>query len=225
MHAYVSHTSADTHGWPLHQEPLDLPPGVFQVQTLRHKLQRLERLVFVRSLLYLHSRPKRVPCSSLCGLEALSMQAGSKRFQTITSLIRRDAFSANISLPSFHKNWSLIGREKLHCWYWHNRAMAMSVKSCIKVHWLRQVSGQGSVFASSSSSSSKTGSIGVRLCLETFHCQSLEDGSEGQGKSHAAVVAGNVGSVALEVIGFSTVVSWRNLRAFACGNSKANRDF
>ena len=80
----------------------------------------------------------------------------------------------------------------------------MSVKSCIKVHRLRQVSGQGSFFASSSS---KTGSIGVRLCLETFHCQSLEDGSEGRGTLHAAVVAGNVGSVALEVIGVSTVLS------------------
>ena len=115
------------------------------IQALRHKLQRLERLVFVRSLLYLHSHPKRAPCSSFCKFEALSLQVDSKWFQTITSLIRKDAFSTNnISLPSFHKNWSLIGREKLHCGYWHNRAMAMSVKSCIEVHWLHLVSGQGS---------------------------------------------------------------------------------
>ena len=150
MHAWVSHTSADTHGCPLHQEPLDFPPGFFQayIQALRHKLQRLERLVFVRSLLYLHSCPKRAPCSSFCEFEALSLQVDSKWFQTIASLIRKDAFSANISRPSFHKNWSLIGGEKLHCWYWHNRAMAMSVKSCIEVHWLHLVSGQGSSSAS-----------------------------------------------------------------------------
>ena len=191
------------------------------IQTLRHKLQRLERLVFVRSLLYLHSCPKRAPCSSLCEFEALSLQVDSKWFQTITSLIRKDAFSANISLPSFHKNWSLIGREKLHCWYWHNRAMAMSVKSCIEVHWLHLVSGQGS-----SSASSKTCSIGVSgRCLGTCHCQSLKNGSEERGKSHAAVVAGNVAWIAFEAIGVSTVLSWQNLRAFACGNSKANPDF
>ena len=47
----------------------------------------------------------------------------------------------------------------------------------------------------------------MRLCLETFHCRWLEDGSEGRGESHAAVVASNVGSVALEVIGVSTVLS------------------
>ena len=224
MHAWVSYTSADTHSCRLHQEPLDLLPSVFHVQTLRHKLQRLERVAFVRSLLYLHNCPKRAPCSSLCGFEALTLQVDSKWFQTTTKLIRRDAFSVNISLPSFQKNWSLIGREKLHCWYWKNRAMAMSVKFHIEVqwvHWLRQVSGQGSWFAS--------GSIGVRLCLETFHCKSLKDGPEGWGKSHAAVVGGNVGSFALEVIGVCTVgmvvLSWRNLRAFACGNSKANRDF
>ena len=225
MHAWVSYTSADTHGCRLHQEPLDLLPGVFQAQTLRHKLQRPERVIFVRSFLYLHSCPKRVPCSSLCGFEALTLQVDFKWFQTITKLIRRDAFSANISLPSFHKNWSLIGREKLHCWYWKNRAMAMSVKFCIEVHSLRQVSGQGPWFASSS----KTGSIGVRLCLETFHCQSFKNGPEGWGKSHAAVVGGNGGSIALEVIGVCTVgmvvLSWQNLRAFACGNSNANRDF
>ena len=133
MHAWVSYTSADTHCCRLRQEPLDLLPGVFQVQTLRHKLQRLERVVFVCSLnLYLHNCPKRAPCSSLCGFAALTLQVGSKWFQTITKVIRRDAFSANISLPSFHKNWSLIGREKLHCWYWMKRAMAMSVKF---VHW------------------------------------------------------------------------------------------
>ena len=45
----------------------------------------------------------------------------------------------------------------------------------------------------------------MRLCLETFHCQSLEDGCEGRGKSHAAVVAGNVGSIALEVIDVCTL--------------------
>ena len=78
MSPWVFHTSADTHGCPLHQEPLDLPPGVFQAQSWRHKLQRLERVVFVRSLSYLHSRPKRAPCSSLCGFEALPMQADSK---------------------------------------------------------------------------------------------------------------------------------------------------
>jgi len=47
--------------------------------------------------------------------------------------------------------------------------------------YLRQVSGQdgqGSLFVSS-----KTGSIGVRLCLETFHYQSLKNGSEERGKS------------------------------------------
>ena len=108
MHAWVSYTSADTHGCRLHQEPLDLLPGVFQAQTLRHKLQRLERVIFLRSLLYLHSCPKRAPCSSLCGFEALTLQADFKWFQTITKLIRRDTFSANISLPSFHKNWSLM---------------------------------------------------------------------------------------------------------------------
>ena len=176
MHAWVSYTSADAHCCRLRQEPLDLLPGVFQVQTLRHKLQRLERVVFVCSLnLYLHNCPKRAPCSSLCGFEALTLQVDSKWFQTITKVIRRDAFSANISLPSFHKNWSLIGPEKLHCWYWMKRAMAMSVKFYIEqhwVHWLRQVSGQGSCFASSS----KTDSVGVRFCLETFHCQSLKDG-------------------------------------------------
>ena len=118
------------------------------IQTLRHKLQRLERLVFVRSLLYLHSSPKWAPCSGFCEFEALSLQADSTWFQTITSLIRKDAFSANISRPSFHKNWSLIGGEKLPCWYWHNRAMAMSVKSCVEVHWLHLVSGQGSSSAS-----------------------------------------------------------------------------
>ena len=145
----------------------------------------------------------------------------SKHFQTITSLIWKDAFSANISLLSFHKNWSLIGRKKLHCWYWHNRAMAMSVKSCIEVHWLHLVSGQGS-----SSASSKTCSSGVSgRCLETCHCQSLKDGTEERGKSHAAVVAGNVEWIAFEATGLSTVLSWRNLRAFACGNSKTNPDF
>ena len=157
MHAWVSYTSADTHGCRLHQEPLDLLPGVFQVHTLRHKLQRLERVIFVRSLLYLHSCPKQAPCSSLCGFEVLTLKVDFKWFETTTKLMRRDAFSANISLPSFHKNWSLIGREKLHCWYWKNRAM--SVKFCI----------EGSCLASSS----KTGSIGVRLCLEALHCQSL----------------------------------------------------
>ena len=118
------------------------------IQILPHKLQRLERLVFVRSLLYLHSSPERAPCSSFCEFEALLLQVDSKWFQTTTSLIRKDAFSANISRPSFHKNWSLIGGEKLPCWYWHNRAMAMSVKSCIEVHWLDLVSGQGSSSAS-----------------------------------------------------------------------------
>ena len=33
MHAWVSHASADTHGCPLHQDPLDFPPGFFQVYT------------------------------------------------------------------------------------------------------------------------------------------------------------------------------------------------
>ena len=79
MHAWVSYTSADTHCCRLRQETLDLLPGVFQVQTLRHKLQRLERVVFVRSLnLYLHNCPKRAPCSSLCGFEALTLQVDSK---------------------------------------------------------------------------------------------------------------------------------------------------
>ena len=47
--------------------------------------------------------------------------------------------------------------------------------------------------------------------------------------TRCAVVERNVGSIALEVIGVCTVgmvvLSWRNLRAFAGGNSKANRDF
>ena len=30
----------------------------------------------------------------------------------------------------------------------------------------------------------------MRLCLETFHCQSLKDGPEGWGKTHAAVAGG-----------------------------------
>ena len=164
MHAWVSHTSADTHRCPLQQEPLDLPPCVFQVQTLLHKLQRLERLVFVRSLLYLHSCPKRARCPSLCGFEALTLQ---KWFQTITSLIRRDAFSDNISLPSFHRNWSLIGREKLHCWYWKTEAMAMSVNFGIKVHWLRPVSGQGSFFASGSQALQINGATALLLKADT----------------------------------------------------------
>ena len=78
MHAWVSYTSADTHGCRLHQEPLDLLPGVFQVQTLQHKLQRLERVIFVRSLLYLHSCPKRAPCSSL----SWTMQNWSAHFRS-----------------------------------------------------------------------------------------------------------------------------------------------
>ena len=131
MHAWVSYTSADTHGCRLHQEPLDLLPGIFHVQTLRHKLQRLERVVFVRSLLYLHSCPNWAPCSSLCRFEALTLKVDSKWFQTTTKLIRRDAFSANISLPSFHKNWSLIGWEKLHCWYWKNRDHAYTTASAM----------------------------------------------------------------------------------------------
>ena len=45
----------------------------------------------------------------------------------------------------------------------------------------------------------------MRLCLETFHFQSLKDGSEGRGKSHVAVVSGNVGSIALEVLGVCTL--------------------
>ena len=32
-HAWVSHTSADTHGCPFHQEPLDFPQGFFQAYT------------------------------------------------------------------------------------------------------------------------------------------------------------------------------------------------
>ena len=48
------------------------------IQILRHKLQRLELLVFVRSLLYLHSSPERAPCSSFCEFEALSLQVDSK---------------------------------------------------------------------------------------------------------------------------------------------------
>ena len=71
--------------------------------------------------------------------------------------------------------------------------------------------------------------IGVSLCLgmcHVCHCQSLKDGSEERRKkSQAAVVAGNVAWIAFEVIGASTVLSWRNLRAFAWGNSKANPDF
>ena len=86
MYAWVSHTSAETHGCPLHQEPLDLLLGVFQVQTLRHKIQRLERVVFVRSLLYLHNCPKRAPCSNLCRLEALTLKVDSKWFQHLGGL-------------------------------------------------------------------------------------------------------------------------------------------
>ena len=197
-------TEALTRGCRLHQEPLDL----LQAETLRHKLHRLERVIFVRSLLNLHSCCKRALCSSLCGFQALALQVDSKWFQTITKLIRRDAFSANISLPSFHKNWSLIGREMLHCWYWKNRTMAMSVKFCIEVHWLRQVSGPGSLFASSLS---KTGSLGVRLCLETFRCQSLLDCPEGWGKSHAAVVGATLGKSL-----WKRQVFGRTQRAFAC---------
>ena len=122
------------------------------IQILRHKLQRLERLVFVRSLLYLHSCPKRAPCSSLCEFEALSLQADSTWFQTITSLIRKDAFSTNISLYhlSTKTGVSLDGKsctggiDTTEPWH----AMAMSVKSCIEVHWLHLVSGQRSSSAS-----------------------------------------------------------------------------
>ena len=186
------------------------------IQTLRHKLLRLERPVFVRSLLYLHSCPKRAPCSSFCEFEALSLQVDSKWFQTTTSLIRKDAFSTNISRPSFHRNWSLIGGEKLHCWYWHNRAIAMSVKSCIEVHWLHLVSGTRLIFRIKNMSK-----IGLSLHLGTCHmchCQSLKDGSEERGKeSQAAIVAGNVArQIAFEAIDVSAVPSWRNLRAFAC---------
>ena len=107
MHAWVSYTSADTHSCRLHQEPLDLLPGVFHVQTLRHKLHWLERVVFVRSILYLYNCPKQAPCSSLCGLEALTAFADSKRShckwipndsKPLLKLIRRDAFSANITI-------------------------------------------------------------------------------------------------------------------------------
>ena len=51
--------------------------------------------------------------------------------------------------------------------------------------------------------------IGVSLCLNTGHCQSLKDGSEERGKkSQAAVVAGNVArQIAFEGIDVSAVLS------------------
>ena len=220
-------TQALMHGCRLHQEPLDLLPGVFQVQTLRHKLQRLERVIFVRSLLYLHSCPKRAPCSSLCGFEALTLQVDFKWFQTITKLIRRDAFSANISLASFHKNWSLIGREKLHCWYWKNRAMAMSVKI---LHWGPLIAlGFGSRLVFSIIIENRfnwrevvPGNVslpfverwpwGVR---QITHCRC---GGGGQRFDN------RFGSDRRLHVGM-VVLRWQNLTAFACGNSNANRDF
>ena len=59
MSPLVFHTSADTHGCQLHQEPLDLPPGFFQAQSWRHKLQRLELLsiaVYSCSIKFFHSK-------------------------------------------------------------------------------------------------------------------------------------------------------------------------
>ena len=147
MHAWVSYTSADTHGCRLHQEPLDLLPGVFQVQTLRHKLQRLERIFFVRSLLYLHSCPKRAPGSSLCGLEALTLQVDFKWFQTITKLIRRDAFSANISPASARDERDILDHAKLVCTFWQPlqtvspKALCKCMHECLTQALIRTVAG------------------------------------------------------------------------------------
>ena len=93
--------------------------------------------------------------------------------KTVTTLIRTDALSANIFLyhPSTKTGVSLDGKcctagiEKIEPWPRPSNFASRSI-------YLRQVSGQdgqGAFFVSS-----KTGSIGMRLCLETFHYQSLK---------------------------------------------------
>ena len=79
MHAWVSHTSADTHVWPLHREPLDLPPCVFQVQTLSFRaphpnLRDVQankgKTVFLRgvsSLIFVRVETKLLPLSHFGG--------------------------------------------------------------------------------------------------------------------------------------------------------------
>ena len=95
MHAWVSYTSPDTHSCRLHQEPLDLLPGVFHVQTLRHKLQRLECMVFVRSLLYL---PNGLPVLAFADSKRSHCKWIPNDSKPLLKLIRRDAFSANITI-------------------------------------------------------------------------------------------------------------------------------
>ena len=146
MHAWVSHTSADTHGCPLHQEPLDFLRASFKYKLCDTNSSDLSVWSSFAPFGICTAVPNGLPV--LAFANSKHSHSDSKWFQASTSLIRKDAFSTNSSLPSFHRNWSLIGREKSHCWYWHNRAMAMSVKSCIKVHWLHLVSGQASSSAS-----------------------------------------------------------------------------
>ena len=94
----MSHTSPDTHSCRLHQEPLDLLPGVFHVQTLRTNSSDLSVWSSFAPFCMCTTVPNELPVLAFADSKRSHCKWIPNDSKPLLKLIRRDAFSANITI-------------------------------------------------------------------------------------------------------------------------------